>query len=234
MNCQEDVTTVVTTWCTDYEDEKLTKECLLVLHGEQHDESWLLLSRLASVNLPLYSEMSEKLEAFHMLERAVVDLLRGSEDSSSASLHNIFSGYSCVIEPQSAIRRLLTGYGWLLTQEESKEQVHEESDHSPAIELCHLREDVEAGTSFRDKNSRNLAICEYSLKHTSILFQSFVFESLRSSHSLETLVVAAEKAKAKISTLLGPDGNFSEISHAVNTIFAGGRTIEEEVRILTG
>jgi hypothetical protein len=234
MNCQEDVTTVVTTWCTDYKDEKLTKECLLVLHGEQHDESWLLLSKLASVNLPLYSEMSEKLEAFHMLERAVVDLLRGSEDSSSASLHNIFSGYSCVIEPQSAIRRLLTGYGWLLTQEESKEQVHEKSDHSPSIELCHLREDVEAGTSVRDKNSINLAICEYSLKHTSILFQSFVFESLRSSHSLETLVVAAEKAKAKISTLLGPDGNFSEISHAVNTIFAGGRTIEEEVRILTG
>lgn len=122
IKCQEMVEAVVTKWCKDFDDERLTKTCLEELCCEKNDRCWLLLTQITHVELPLYPQVLAKLEDYRTLESTIMSLLNGVEDSSSVSLRNIFSGYNCIVEPGSALRRLLMGYDWLLVPDGTDEK----------------------------------------------------------------------------------------------------------------
>ena len=174
------------------------------------------------------------MSGFPTFQDSIVLLLQGSHDKSTISLQSIFHGYSCVVEPDSAICRLLTSYDWLLATEESNDYILTKGAPYPVRELRHLREDFDAGNAFCNKNLVPLELCDYFLKHPSILFQSILFDCLDTSNSLDFLMVAAQEARKKMSSLVGSTGNFSDVCHAVSIILAGESTVEHETSVLQG
>jgi hypothetical protein len=228
--CAEQLHVIVKRWLHDFTSDKLSRKELSQILICCVAESWKVIADFCkSTELPTQGHVRLKCDEFDQSLRSIVQSI-SLDESYSTSVQDVLKGYNCFFDSTTQLGRIFLDYDFLLGQNDKSTARTSVAEGS--IILCNVRDDARCAEAFAQNYNKEIKLCDYFLKNSSVLFRNAVSPWIRQKVDIGILSDALVKAKESIRSLFSPEADFEQVELAVRVVIDAERTLEQELSTL--